>query len=343
MICVEIQPLNAEPYLVLSSYRPPSDTVENFDKFEEVLHFVEAEAKEVLIIGDTNCDITLLQKEQKDSNVPVLNNVKCINELYCSYGLTQLISDPTRETATLSTIIDHIVVSNVMKIIESGVHRVALSDQYLVYAVRKFRGAVKNNHKIIKTRQLKNYNEVLFLMDLASVDWRQPITADLDIDENVARWINKLRTIIEKHAPLMLHRVSEKLCPWITSDLKDLQKTRDKLKIAAVKAKFELLMQAYRKVRNKVNSLNTRLKRQYFTNTIDSCEGNLIETWATINKLINKKSKTTSISAVKSGDSIITDPQGIADSMNKFFCSIGEKLSKEIADTSNVFSKQCLC
>ena len=70
-----------------------------------------------------------------------------------------------------------------MNIIESGVHRVALSDHYLVYAVRKFRGAVKNNHKIIKTRQMKNYNEGLFLMDLASVDWRQLITADLDIDE----------------------------------------------------------------------------------------------------------------------------------------------------------------
>ena len=201
----------------------------------------------------------------------------------------------------------------------------------------KFRGAVKNNHKIIKTRQMKNYNEELFLMDLASFDWRQLITADLDIDEIVARWTNKLSSIIEKHAPLMVRRVSEKLCPWITSGLKNLQKTGDKLKIAAVKAKSELLMQAYRKVRNKVNSLNTRLKRQYFTNKIDSCEGNLKETWATINKLINKKSKTTSISAIKKGDSIITDPQGMADSINNFFCSIGEKLSKEIPDTGNAF------
>ena len=184
---------------------------------------------------------------------------------------------------------------------------------------------------------MKIYNEELFLMDLASVDWRQLISADLDIDEIVARWTNKLSTIIEKHAPLMVRCVSENLCPWITSDLKNLQKTRDKLKIAAVEAKSELLMQAYRKVGNKVNSLNTRLKRQYFTNKIDSCEGNLKETWATIKKLINKKSKTTSILAIKKGDSIITDPQGIADSMNKFFCSIGEKLSKEISDTSNAF------
>ena len=61
-------------------------------------------------------------------------------------------------------------------------------------------------------------------MDLASVDWRQLITAGLDIDEIVARWTNKLSTIIKKHALLMVRRVSEKLCPWITSDLKNLQK-----------------------------------------------------------------------------------------------------------------------
>ena len=114
----------------------------------------------------------------------------------------------------------------------------------------------------------------------------------MDIDEVVGRWTNKLNTIIEKHAPLMMRRFSEKLCPWITSDLKNLQKTRDKLKIAAVQAKFELLREAYEKIRNKVNSLNTHLKRQYFTFTIDSCDGNVKETSATINKQINKKPKT---------------------------------------------------
>ena len=94
---------------------------------------------------------------------------------------------------------------------------------------------------------MKNYNEELFLLDLASVDWQQIITTDVDIDEIVARWTAKLSAIIERHAPLLVLRVSEKLSPWINSDLKNLQKIRDKLKIAAVKAKSELLMEAYSK------------------------------------------------------------------------------------------------
>ena len=75
--------------------------------------------RRILIIGDTNCDFTLLQKEQRETLMfqfsITLDNF---------YGLNQLINDPTKETAT-----HHIAVSNVKNIIESGVHRVALSDQ----------------------------------------------------------------------------------------------------------------------------------------------------------------------------------------------------------------------
>ena len=43
---------------------------------------------------------------------------------------------PTRETIVTSTLLDHVAVSNAINIVESGVYRVALSDHYLVYAVR---------------------------------------------------------------------------------------------------------------------------------------------------------------------------------------------------------------
>ena len=55
-----------------------------------------------------------------------------------------------------STIIDHIAVNVECNIIESGVLKLALSDHYLVYAIRKFRGNIPCNHKVIKTRQMKN-------------------------------------------------------------------------------------------------------------------------------------------------------------------------------------------
>ena len=89
-------------------------------------------------------------------------------------------------------------------------------------------------------------------------------------------------------------------------------------------------MEAYKRIRNKAIALNTKQQKNYFSAKIQSCEGNLKEAWATINKLINKRSKTTSITSILEDDVLITEPDGIANSMNKYNCSIGEQLSNKI-------------
>ena len=53
--------------------------------------------------------------------------------------------------------------------------------------------------------------------------------------------------------------------------------TRDKLKKAAAKRKSQFLIDSYRQVRNKVNVLNIQLKKQYYTNKISACQGNMKE------------------------------------------------------------------
>ena len=47
-------------------------------------------------------------------------------------------------------------------------------------------------------------------------------------------------------------------------------------------------MQAYKEIRNQVNSDNCSLKREYFKNEITQQEGNVKGTWSIINKLIIK-------------------------------------------------------
>ena len=105
--------------------------------------------------------------------------------------------------------------------------------------------------------------------------------------------------IIDKHAPLCEMRVSEQYCPWIDRDLRDLMRTRDKLKKSAVKSKSALLWDSYRQVRNKVNSLGTQQKKEYYNDKISACKGNMKESWKTINELLNKRSKSSNIDSLK--------------------------------------------
>ena len=127
-------------------------------------------------------------------------------------------------------------------------------------------------------------------------------------------------------------RVSDKYCPWVNADLRALIKSRDKLKLAASKNKSTLLMSSYRHLRNKVNSLNTKLKRQYFATRVSKFKGNMKESWKTINLLFNKRSKSTNIDLLRDQNKTISNKGEISQSMNSFFCSIGKDLASNIED-----------
>ena len=134
----------------------------------------------------------------------------------------------------------------------------------MVYCVRKFNGNLKKDHKNIRARIMKKFSEEAFSNDVASMDWEQVLGHSDDINVLVNNWSSIFSAIIEKHAPLRQIRVSERY-PWVNTNLKGLIRTRDRLKKAAVKCNSQILMASYKQVRNKVNSLNLTLKRQYFS------------------------------------------------------------------------------
>ena len=74
--------------------------------------------------------------------------------IYDTFGLTQLIRDPTRETLETATLIDHVASTQPENIPESGVLKVALSDHYAVYCIKKYMGTFKRQQKIITTREI---------------------------------------------------------------------------------------------------------------------------------------------------------------------------------------------
>ena len=213
----------------------------------------------------------------------------------------------------------------------------ALSDHYLVYCIRKFNGEVTKDHKVIKTRKMNKFEEGQFLTDVTSVFWESVVTQTDDIDILVKNWSALFSMIIDKHAPIMQMRVSEKYCPWINQELKALMRNRDRMKMVALKRKSSIMMESYRQLRNKVNTLNIKLKKQYFSNKISACKGNVKDSWKTINELLNKSSKSCNIDFLKDSDRETRQRKDISNLMNEYFCSIGENLASKIEDAPNPF------
>ena len=125
--------------------------------------------------------------------------------------------------------------------------------------------------------------------------------------------------------------------------MKNLNRTRDRLKKSAVKHKLQHLMNSYKQYRNRANALNKKLKKQYFSDKINGNKGNMKDSWQTIYQLLNKRSQSTNIVSLKESNQTIFDKQRISNEMNEYFCSIGEKLAADIVHTSNPLLSKEIC
>ena len=112
MICIEISKPRSKPFLISAWYRPPNSEMKLFDSFEIFLSKCDAESKDLLVIGDINCDML---KSPKDSST---NRLLFLCTLY---NLEQMIKEPTRVTTTSSTVIDLIFNNKPNNISNSGV------------------------------------------------------------------------------------------------------------------------------------------------------------------------------------------------------------------------------
>ena len=257
-----------------------------------------------------------------------------IIDIYDNFGFRQLIKDTIRETLTTKTLIQHIATTQFNNIVESGVCKINISDHYLVYCVRKFKGRLGKIPKTFESRQLKNFNKEMFIQDLSRVYWDDLVDYD-DPNAIVDMWTKMFTSIIDKHAPLRKRKGKNTYCPWVTPDLVRKRRLRDMLKSKAVALNSNILMQAFRNIRNETNKLNSSLKREYFSKQIDKAEGDIKATWKTVNKLLNKKSETTEIPHLDVDGEIITDTSKKAEELNKYFANIGKTLNSNFEKQDN--------
>ena len=63
LICIQVEPPKSKSFLVLVWWRSPSDPVVSFNKLEKVLSFLDKENQEIILLEDTNCDLTSKQAD----------------------------------------------------------------------------------------------------------------------------------------------------------------------------------------------------------------------------------------------------------------------------------------
>lgn len=323
LIAIEILKPKVKSFIISTWYRPPDSKIDLLLDFENFLKIIDSEGKECLLVGDINCNFAL---NSKDSLSPPLKF------LYEAYQFSQLITEYTRVTNHSKTLIDHLITNEPENIKASGVLEIAISDHYLVYGVRKFQ-TIKSNPKYIESRNMKNYDPCLFIHDLKNVPWDLLYISD-DPDDMVYTWENLFVEVLDIHAPLRKRRVRNKPSPWLSPSIRKLMYNRDYLKKQAIKHGSNILFEAYKVARNKVNVEIKKAKKNYVSAEVSNDKMDTRRSWRAINLLLGRKSKITGIAEIKVDEAVLTEPCQISNAFNDYFSSVGTKVSETVQSSS---------
>ena len=156
---------NAKNFIIHCWYRPPTNDLdtESFNAFEGILSKLDSEDKEVIIIGDTNCDFM----SHKNSNT------KRLKSLYDLFHFKQQTRDYTRIASQINkdcitivtkSLIDHLATNREKYILKTEIIKSGMVDHYLTIGTGKVNAwRIKQRSENIKeTRSMNKYNKLTF-------------------------------------------------------------------------------------------------------------------------------------------------------------------------------------
>ena len=154
-IYIEVKPECSEFFFIVAWYRPPKYETQTVIEMETLLNARDNENKEIMLIGDINCDD--LPVDEKSTMIRKLRDL-------CRVYQMKLIKEPTRSTLTTATIIDPFATNKPNLIISSGLFATVFSDYDMIFSIRKVSSQVKRSATILDT-----YTSIFFKLNLHNV------------------------------------------------------------------------------------------------------------------------------------------------------------------------------
>jgi hypothetical protein len=111
-----------------------------------------------------------------------------------------------------------------------------------------------------------------------------------DLDELVNQYNSSLKTIMDKHAPLISKVVTTKPnTPWFNSEIKQAITDRRRSERKWIKSKLQIYLSILKENRLKVTSLCAKAKEKYYQDKIANSNGNQTHLFKIVNDLMHKK------------------------------------------------------
>lgn len=336
---VELKNLKSKNIVCGCVYRHPNKSNEDLSTFnkymDSTLKKLIDEKKEIYLCGDFNID--LLKMHEIAKYLEFFTNLN-------GHGLLPFIIQPSRVVDSQTpSLIDNIFSSNIADTVLAGNIYLTLSEHFSQFASVN-RGKIDVKKIVMYGRNMKKFTDTAFKEDVSIQQWRQD-TNDPSTLMSDMFW--RLEGCADRHCPiekLTPREVKLKLKPWITPEIQNIMKIRDRL-FARTKRQPENdhIRTVYNQTRNRVSRLLDKSQKEHYESYFEEHTINIKKTWEGIRKIVNvKKSTKFSISHLNVNGKMVDDPKDIANAFNNFFVNVGPDTEKKVPKVPNKSPEQFL-
>lgn len=304
-------------YKLCGIYRPPSGDSQTYLNLMDKI--MEAQRGPGIVIGDMNLD--LLKESHTVSeykNTIEMNGFEIQNVIASE--------NATRVTSTSATILDHVITN---KNIDC---KILLEDH--VISDHKVMHIKLEKHVISVNKKDKITKETLHIQEWIEKVQRRLQQGNVEDFERLTAIINETKKQCTKKHLIKIRNNNL----WVNAEYIEKVRQRDKLYKRWKVLQNAHTEKAFKKLKNEVNNLRLKLKKEYAEKKIQEAGGDTKKVWKVLNELTCRKvQKTNKISEIESmNGEVLKQENDVVEEFNKYFSKIGVNLAAGIPSTPNV-------
>lgn len=299
-------------YIFTCYYSMNGETEVFFVKMEELLHRFRSSDHGIILLGDFN-ENSMSKRERER-----------FRHLLASYGLSPMVSEPTRVTAYSSTVIDQIFVNFDTSSAETTVLDNTISDHRTVLFNSGFEGDTLRVSPNFYKRSYSVSKIDAFLNALADETWCGVYSAT-STDDKFNIFYSLFLSCFEYYFPLKICSKVRCLRPrWVSEEVRC---SSEKLKtLYCLQKSFPEFRGLYLQQKCVHRQLIIGSKRAYYANKIYSSSNVNKTLWDVVSELTSNKPRVIKNLAVKFNGDLVDDPSTISERFNDFLLEVPHKL-----------------
>ena len=317
--------------IIGSMYRHPHNNHnEFFGAFCEKIETINKNYS-LILLGDLNIDVSM----------STVKSAKEYQDMLLSLGLNNTINLPTRVTETSGTVLDHVITNTNLDMVQSGVLTEEISDHYPIFCVTSCALKKIPSEFQIPKRKFTESKKQAFVDDLQSRldDNFEQHPSDPGI--SLERLVHIIRNSVVNTfpvVPLSNNKRKRFRNPWITPGILKSIDRRNALLKQAIKTKNPDIRSEYKKFQVKLTRIIETAQNKWNHQDIENAGNNRQKVWKSIGRLLKRKQKCGSNLPAKLLNNLTgeleTNPQKIANELNKHFVLKGPKLATKLPDSN---------